>query len=144
MQMFARYRIAIRLAAVLAGPAGRAKATTQGALAVTVEDPTQAVVANAVVTIRNNGTNATQTLKADASGYAKAPLLEPGVYTVHIEAPGFGAYTADRVVIDVGQLTTLEPKLTTGAAETTVQVSAAGRRWRSPPPRLWPIPAASA
>jgi hypothetical protein len=101
-----------------------AQSTTQGGISATVEDSTDAVVPNAAITIHNNGTNADQHLTADSSGYFKAPLLEPGTYTVTIDAAGFGGYKADDVVVQVGQLTSLEPHLKVGSANTVVGVSA--------------------
>ncbi len=59
-----------------------AQSSTQGSIAGTVFDTTGAVVPNATITIHNNGTNAEIVLIADDSGYYKAPLLEPGTYTV--------------------------------------------------------------
>jgi hypothetical protein len=101
-----------------------AQSTSQGAIAGTVEDVTNAVVPGATVTIHNNGTNAEQHVTADSSGYFKAPLLEPGTYTVTIDAAGFGDYKADAVIVQVGQLTSVEPHLKVGAANQTVEVSA--------------------
>jgi hypothetical protein len=101
-----------------------AQSTSQGAIAGTVEDVTNAVVPSATITIHNNGTNADQHLTADSSGYFKAPLLEPGTYTVTIDAAGFGNFKADAVVVQVGQLTTVEPRLKVGSANTVVEVSA--------------------
>ena len=113
----------LALGAALATGSMYAQTTTQGGISGTVEDPQQAAVPKATITIHNNGTNAEQHLTADDSGYFKAPLLEPGTYTVTIAAPGFSTYKADGVVVQVGQLTSLLPKLATGSAEETVQVS---------------------
>lgn len=104
--------------------AASAQSSTQGAIAGTVEDVTSAVVPSAVITIRNNGTNAEQHLTADSSGYFKAPLVEPGNYTVTVAAKGFGEYSASPVVVQVGQLTTVEPHLKVGTSEQQVEVSA--------------------
>jgi len=112
---------AVLLAGVTFGAA--AQSTTQGSIAGTVEDPTTAVIPKAAVTILNEGTNANFKVTADDSGFFKAPLLEPGSYTVTIAATGFGTYVADHVVVQVGQVTTLMPKLTAGSAEQTVNVS---------------------
>jgi hypothetical protein len=114
------------LAAMLCGGtlAAGAQSTTEGAIAGTVEDATNAVIPKAAVTIHNDGTNADLHLVADDSGYFKAPLLEPGSYTVTITAPSFGTATETHVVVEVGQLTTLQPKLTAGSEQTTVSVSA--------------------
>ena len=115
------------LAAVLLSvgmAAASAQSSTQGAIAGTVEDVTSAVVPSATITIRNNGTNAEQHLTADSSGYFKAPLVEPGNYTVTVVATGFGEYSASPVVVQVGQLTTVEPHLKVGTSEQQVVVSA--------------------
>ena len=72
-------------AAMLMSSAAFAQSTTEGGIAGTVEDPTSAVIPNAAVTIHNDGTNAEQHLTADGSGYFKAPLLDPGAYTVTIQ-----------------------------------------------------------
>src|SRR5271156_2234833 len=79
-----------------------AQSTTQGAIGGTVFDTTEAIVPNAVVTIHNDGTNAEIHVTADSSGYFKAPLLEPGTYTVTIAAAGFKDYRANAVIVQVG------------------------------------------
>jgi hypothetical protein len=111
-------------AACLATIAAHAQSTTQGAIAGTVEDVTSAVVAKAAITIHNDGTNAEQHLISDDSGFFKAPLVEPGSYTVTVTAAGFGTIIDSHVLVQVGQLTTLEPKLKAGDEEQTVAVSA--------------------
>jgi Carboxypeptidase regulatory-like domain/TonB-dependent Receptor Plug Domain len=116
--------IALAVICLSAGPIG-AQSTTQGAVGGTIFDATNAVVPSAAVTIHNNGTNADIRLIADGSGYFEAPLLEPGTYTVTISASGFSEYRADQVVVQVGQLTTLEPHLATGAVSQVVEVTAA-------------------
>jgi len=111
------------LAAMLCSVVVHAQSTTQGAIAGTVEDATEAAIPNATITVHNNGTNAEQKYTADASGYFKDPLLEPGVYTVTISAPGFKEYRAAAVTVQVGQLTNLQPRLTIGTADQVVEVS---------------------
>lgn len=103
---------------------GFAQSTTQGAIAGTIVDSSGAAVPNAAVTIHNTATNADVHLTPDQSGYFKAPLLEPGTYTVTIAAPGFGNETDDHVDVVVGQVTTLSPHLKVGSEVTTVSVSA--------------------
>jgi hypothetical protein len=117
-QMFAVATLFVATAAM------SGQSTSQGAIAGTVEDVTNAVVPGATVTIHNNGTNAEEHFTADSSGYFKAPLLEPGTYTVTIGAAGFGSYKADTVIVQVGQLTSVEPHMKVGAENQTVQVSA--------------------
>jgi outer membrane receptor protein involved in Fe transport len=106
-----------------AGGSVLAQSTTQGAIGGTVFDPTNAAIAKASVTIHNDATNAEQTLISDDSGYFKAPLLEPGTYTVTVAAAGFGSYKTDALVV-LGQLTALTPHLKTGAESVVVEVTA--------------------
>src|SRR5690349_18124232 len=79
-----------------------AQSTTDGAIGGTVYDTNGAVVANAKVVIRNNGTNAEQTATADASGYFRVTNLQSGTYTVTINQQGFAPYKAGQVIVQVG------------------------------------------
>ena len=100
-----------------------AQTSTQGSIAGTVLDPTGAVVPNASVTIHNIGTNAEIKLTSDASGFYKAPLLEPGTYRVIFVAAGFATTRAENVIVQVGQVTDISPRLTVGASSTSVEVT---------------------
>ena len=108
----------------MAGPAARAQSTTAGAIAGTVSDPTGAVIPGATVVITNNATNAKTTLTSNGSGYFKAPLLEPGLYTVAISAHNFATWRATNVDVFVAQVTTLLPHLGLANSVTKVVVSA--------------------
>jgi len=100
-----------------------AQSTTQGSISGTVADATGAVIPGATIKIVNDGTNATVTLTADASGYYKDPLLEPGSYTVTVTAPGFEVFKENKVIVQVSTVTTVDPKLVTGTTTTVVEVS---------------------
>jgi len=114
------------LAAALSGTPGTmmAQSTTQGGIAGTVFDATDAVVANAKVTIHSDATNADVTTTSGDSGEFRAPLLAPGTYTVSISAAGFKEDRSTGVVVQVNQVTQLNPHLTTGSATQTVEVTA--------------------
>ena len=75
----------IFMLSVLAVTMGHAQTTTQGSIGGTVSDSSGAVVGNASVTIVNVGTNATIMLTTDDSGFYKAPLVEPGTYSVTVK-----------------------------------------------------------
>jgi Carboxypeptidase regulatory-like domain/TonB dependent receptor len=109
---------------LLAAQIGRAQSTTEGAIGGTVYDSTGAVVAGAQVVIHNNGTNAEQTATADESGYFRVSSLQPGTYTVSIKHPNFASYKAERVIVQVGSLTELSPRLAVGGASETIEVKA--------------------
>lgn len=113
----------LTLAVALCTSALHAQSTTQGSIAGTVMDSSGAVVSGATITIKNPATGFTVSLVADASGYYKAPLLEPGTYTVSVTASGFAAYRAESVVVVVGQVTSLEPHLAVASSTTEVVVN---------------------
>ncbi len=100
-----------------------AQSTTQGAIAGTIVDATGAVVADAAVTLHNDGTGADFNVVSDPSGYFKVPLVPPGTYTVTISAKGFGVYSAKAVPVTVGSMTQLHPELKAGSTQETVEVS---------------------
>jgi hypothetical protein len=100
-----------------------AQSTTQGSIAGSVLDASGAAVPGAVISIQNTGTNFIEKLISDASGYFKAPLLEPGAYTVTIASPNFANYRADNVIVVVGQVTSLEPRLAVASSSAQVVVT---------------------
>jgi hypothetical protein len=57
-----------------------------------VTDPAGAAVARAKATILNEQTKYQRTIEADDKGQFKFGLLEPGLYTLNIEAAGFQTY----------------------------------------------------
>ncbi len=120
-------RVAVACVVVAALPlAGAwAQSTTQGGLAGTIFDATNAIIPGARVVIRNDGTNAQQVLRSNASGYYNAPLLPPGRYTVTVTAPGFGEVRSNDVVVQINQLTQVDEHLSAGAESTVVEVTAA-------------------
>ena len=100
-----------------------AQSAVDGAIGGNVEDKTGAVVPNATVTIHANGTNAEQKVTTDASGFFRVIHLNPGMYTVTVEAPGFEKFNASAISVEVGLLTDPHARLTLGSANETVQVS---------------------
>jgi Carboxypeptidase regulatory-like domain/TonB-dependent Receptor Plug Domain len=126
MQSFHLTRRACALLLVIClGLASRANAqsATQGAVGGTIFDTNGAAIPNAPVSIVNDGTGAQFQVTSDNSGFFKAPLLEPGTYTVSIAAPGFAAFRESNVIVQVGQITTLEPHLSVASSNATVEVS---------------------
>ncbi len=102
-----------------------AQSTTQGAIAGTVFDATDAVVPGAKILIHNNNTNAEVTLTSGDSGFFKAPELTPGIYTVTITAPGFKQVRSSAVTVQVNETTEFNEHLTAGGDSEIVEVTAA-------------------
>jgi hypothetical protein len=101
-----------------------AQSTTDGAVAGTVFDSTGAVVPGAHVVIHNNGTNAEESATADESGYYRVIHLQPGSYTVTVTKQGFAPHKNSNVIVQVGALTDVSPKLAVGGTAETVDVTA--------------------
>ncbi len=126
---FQRIRLGIRclalvfLAACFSSISLNAQSSTQGSIAGSVLDSSGAAVPGAAVGIQRTATGFTVNLVSDSSGYFKAPLLEPGSYTVSISAPNFAKYRADNVVVVVGQVTSLEPRLAIASSTAEVVVT---------------------
>lgn len=103
--------------------AAKAQTAVDGAIAGTVVDSSGAVIPNASILIHSTATNADSKAMSDASGYFRVPRLAPGDYTVKVTATGFANYTAQHVVVEVGKLTEVAPKLAAGGSAVTVEVS---------------------
>ncbi|HEX8146287.1 MAG TPA: TonB-dependent receptor [Pyrinomonadaceae bacterium] len=108
---------------VTAAPTAWAQSTTQGAIGGVVQDPRGAVVSNASVTARNEETNKEVSATTDSEGRFRVPQLEPGTYTVTINAAGFAAFTQQKVVVEIGRVTPLDIDLGVAGAQETVQVT---------------------
>jgi outer membrane receptor protein involved in Fe transport len=109
---------------LLISPGVRAQSTTDGAIAGTVTDASGAAVPNASVTVTNKGTNLSQGVATDESGYFRAAKLQPGSYTMKVEAPGLAPFTAENVIVQIGSVTDVPAKLNVASAGATVVVSA--------------------
>jgi hypothetical protein len=93
-----------------------------GAVSGTVTDISGANVPDVSVTVKSQSTGAQQMIKTDSAGFFRSATVVPGSYIVTISAAGFSPYNAN-VVIEVGRLTNLEPRLSIGSESTTVQVT---------------------
>ncbi len=96
-----------------------------GTLTGTTTDSTGAVVANAKVTMTNQLSGDVRTTVSNESGYFSITAVQPGTYTVTVEASGFKQWKQADIVFNQGDSRTL-PKvaLQVGAAGETVEISA--------------------
>lgn len=126
IQRFLRAAACLMLAAPLVMTAPLlAQTSVDGAIGGTVTDTTGAVLPAANVLVRNEQTNAAQSLTTDSSGYFHVIHLEPGHYTVTIHAPGFMTYESTDLTVSVGLLTSIQAKLSAGSKAQTITVSGA-------------------
>jgi len=90
----------------------------------TVTDSTGAEVPNATVTIRNLGTNDTRISKSNGSGDFSFNLLQPGHYSIRVEAPGFKTSTTEDLAVEAGDRARADAHLELGASSETITVEA--------------------
>jgi Carboxypeptidase regulatory-like domain len=96
-----------------------------GTILGTVTDSTGAVVANAKVTLVNEGTGLTRVVTADANGEYTAPALPTGHYTITSEMTGFKSVALSNIEVGVDQRVRMDLKLEVGTMTETVTIEAA-------------------
>lgn len=101
-----------------------AQSTVTGGIRGKVTDPQGAIVPNATITVTNVGTNKVETGETDSDGGFRFSNLQPGTYTIAINASGFGTFTREKVVVEVGQVTSIEVPLSIAGQSTVVEVTA--------------------
>src|SRR5438445_1126370 len=98
------------------------ESTVKGNLAVTVSDPSGAVVPGANITI--TGPIGERTLQTDAEGRALFQLLIPGYYSVRVGKENFKTAEVRSAEVVTGRTSIVTLKLELGTSSTTVEVSA--------------------
>jgi hypothetical protein len=97
--------------------------TAQGRISGTVTDQSGAVVASAKVTIENTATSVARVLATTATGDYVAPNLEPGFYSITVEATGFQKVVRGKVQIEVGNDLKIDFQLKPGMVSEVIQVN---------------------
>lgn len=92
----------------------------------TVTDKSGGVVANAKVTITNEATGLSQTIKANDKGYFVAESLPVGTYTVTVDQDKFKTVKNSGNALDAGGHVTVNVTLEVGAAAEVIEVTATG------------------
>jgi Carboxypeptidase regulatory-like domain len=83
-----------------------------------------AVLPNACVTIVNEGTDVTRRVSTDSKGDYQAADLNPGTYTVRVEAAGFSEFRSTGVVVAAQPRVRIDVDLKMGTTNATVTVNA--------------------
>ena len=98
-----------------------------GTLSGTVVDSAGAVVPNAKVTMKNAASGDVRTTVSNGSGYFAVTAVQPGSYTVSIEAQGFKTWSRTEIGFAQGDNHTLSNiKLEVGNVSETVEIKAGG------------------
>lgn len=103
-----------------------ASAQVQGGIITgSARDAQGAAITNATVDILNTSTGEETELKTNGSGSFSSATLRPGNYTVSIQASGFRTVRQDGLVLEIGSKSAVNLTLPVGAADDSVDVSAA-------------------
>jgi len=96
-----------------------------GTLSATVQDSAGAVVPNAKVTMKNDASGDVRTTVSNGTGYFTVTAVQPGTYSVSIEAAGFKTWEQTGIEFSQGDSKTLpNVKLEVGKVTETVEIKA--------------------
>src|SRR5262249_53697736 len=84
----------------------------------TVTDSSAGVVPNAKVTATNTGTNVSTTAETNTEGFYVITNLEPGTYSLNVEAVGFQRHEQTGITLQPGQPRTANVSLAVGSTDT--------------------------
>src|SRR5713101_5286044 len=124
MCKYLRFCFASLLVLAVCALSAMAQSNTTGAINGSVTNPNKEVVTGATITAKNNGTNKEATATTDDNGGFKITNLDPGTYTVTVNASGFAPFTNGGIVVEVGRSTPIEVGLSLQGVTGTVQVTA--------------------
>lgn len=100
-----------------------AQSTVTGGIRGNITDTQNASVPSATVTITNEGTNKTETATTDSDGNYRFSNLQPGTYTISVNSSGFADFKQEKIVVEVGQATTINIPLGVAGTSATVDVT---------------------
>ncbi|HVU45633.1 MAG TPA: carboxypeptidase-like regulatory domain-containing protein [Terracidiphilus sp.] len=92
----------------------------------TVADSSGAVIPNATVTLTDEATHVKRTTQTSGAGVYLFPGVPVGTYDLSATATGFKSYVQTKIVLEVGSSIAVNPALTVGSREQTVEVQAEG------------------
>jgi outer membrane receptor protein involved in Fe transport len=115
----------LRVLPVLALAAIAQAQVDTGTILGTVRDSSGGVVPNATVTLINQGTSATRTVKSGANGTYTFTPVPIGTYSVQAQSPGFQTQKKTGVPLNIQQQAVVNFSLSPGQVSSTIEVSAA-------------------
>lgn len=122
MKRFERLLI-VCLCLCLSVAAGLAQSAATSNIEGKVTDASGAVVPGANVTVRNQGTNVDRALVTNDEGRYRASLLQPGLYEVTVEMPGFKTVKVADVQLEVGATQVTDVRLEVATVAEVVNVT---------------------
>jgi hypothetical protein len=87
-----------------------------------VTDSTGAAVPNATINIENLATHVSRTIQTNSTGDYAAASIDPGFYSITVEAQGFTKLVRERVQVEAGNDIKIDFRLKIGSITETVEV----------------------
>jgi len=112
------------LALLIALPAAAYAQSDVGSISGYVRDSSGAVIPNATVTVRNEGTDQSQKVQTDSSGHYVVTNLSPANYSVTAEANGFNKFLSVHNALPASTALAINGTLAPGSVNQTVEVTA--------------------
>jgi len=112
-----------RLAAVLMLTATAHAQTSRGTVTGTVLDPSGAAIGGARVTLTGVETGVRLSTSSNDTGVYRFDAVDLGTYALNVTHPGFREYIGTGIGVEANRITTLDPRLELGAADTRIEVS---------------------
>ncbi len=119
-----RYLVVFLSIAVLALPTF---GQTFGEITGTVTDASGAAIPGAEVTVINEATSTSRTVRTNEAGNYTVPFLVPGTYTIQATSGGFKAATTPGLIVQVGDVQRANFQLEVGAVTESIEISAAAQ-----------------
>jgi hypothetical protein len=98
--------------------------TSRGTITGTILDPSGAVIGGARVTLTGIDTGVRLSSGSNEAGVYRFDAVDLGAYDLTVDHPGFRTYAATGINVQANRVTTLNPSLDVGTAETKIDVSA--------------------
>ena len=115
--------IALMLVGLLTPPAFGQGTVSLAQLNGTVLDTTGRSIVRATIGLRQMSTNQNYSATTNATGYYVVPNLQPGRYELTVQSSGFAKYTQTGLVLNVGQIATIDITLKVASAGEVVTVT---------------------
>src|SRR5882762_2951223 len=78
-------------------------AQTQAGISGVIHDPSGAVIPGVTITVTNPATNFVRSAISNEAGVYNFPVLQPGIYKIKVELPGFRSITQNDVELQIQQ-----------------------------------------
>jgi hypothetical protein len=113
----------LTLAAVLTLASAAHAQTSRGTVTGTVLDQSGAAIAGARVSLTGVDTGAKLSTASNDAGFYRFDAVDLGAYQLQVEHLGFRAYLGTGITVEANRVTTFDPRLEVGSAETRIEVN---------------------